>query len=402
MKSSKKMPVDAGASGRALVALALVAGCAEMEDREPPTLISSSLADGAADVDPVAVSEVTLVFDEPMQRGGARVILHVFEEERELPLRWSGDDEEVAIELTGALLVDRRYQLELDGFADLAGNTMAAPWPSGKLGFATQRVDLQPPEVVISSPAHLEEGVYPAAIIGATAPRVRVQVRFGEPMDPLARAITWGAVGGAAKPAQGTWSEGASVFHFDITAPVLTGQRPLDDHTTYEVELAELRDLAGNPARRAAGDSRLRFTTGQYDALLNHSCGHVAFGPFAAVTAAATAGPQAPRSDAAHTRYTVTLPGVAGEYGGATRLRAAADATWHLFLDRDAPLIVLDEQSQPLPVMRAVTPAACAGISHRVSFSLAAQAQAYLSIGPQTGAEVRFIVEQVAVTEVAQ
>jgi hypothetical protein len=183
-------------------------------------------------------------------------------------------------------------------------------------------------------------------------------------------------------------------------APPFAGGRPLQDTTAYEVELQGLRDLAGNPAQfSASSNGRLHFTTGIYDALLNHSCGHVAFGPFSEVLAATTPGAQAPRSDTAHTRFTITLPGAVAPYAGFTRLRAGTDAIWHLFLDGDFPLTVQDALGEPLALVRSPTPRACSGITHRVTFSLRALDQMFLGIGPGVSPVVRFIVEQEVVAE---
>lgn len=372
-------------------------GCSELEeDREPPRLISSSLPDGVGEVDPSSLAAIELRFSEAMREDVGEATLSTLDEAAPVRLRWSAPDTAV-LEVAGALVVDRRYRLRLEQLLDVAGNPLQTEdvWPEGELHFSTVRVDLRGPTVESSSPAHLETEVYPAPVFGGTAPRVTVTLRFDEAMDPTQRQVTWGPQGGAMQAVMGSWTTDRRGFSFEI-AGALSGRRPLEDRTGYQVSLQGLRDLAGNPATLDGQTDSLRFTTGTYDALLNHSCGHVLFGPFVALTAAASPSPQAPRSDAAHTRYTVSLPGAA-PFSGATRLRAPANATWHLFLDGDLPISVLDAQGQPLALTRAVTPRACDGISHSVTFALAELDQVSLIFGPQPAATARFIVEQVAV-----
>ncbi len=385
-----------------LVAAALAPGCAEDDDVRRPQLLASSLVDGTTGVGPETLQEVVVEFDEPMDPMG-RAALRTSAQDVELEIEWDAARTAATIGLGGVVLVDRQYTLALEGFADPAGNALDGGElaPGEQLRFATRREDFAAPVVVESSPAHLEEAVYPAPVFDGTAPRVRVSIRFSESMDPAFREVSWAALGGEVRKAMGAWSEDLRVMSFAIEAPGLGG-RPLQDRTSYQIELAALRDLAGNAARRAEGatERALQFSSGAYDALLNHSCGHVAFGPFASVTAAADPGPLVARSDAAHTRYTVTLPmvaGSAGTYAGYTRLRAPADATWNLFLDGELAVSVRDLEGQEVPVARSATAAACNGISHRATFSLQALDQVLLQIGPQSTAVARFIVEQVAV-----
>jgi Bacterial Ig-like domain len=373
------------------MALPLLGGCAAQDDGEAPQLVSSSLQDGEVAVDPDVLTELELEFDEPMRTTSAQVTLTTFSTTVELPLSWSASRSSATVSLDGALVVDRRYILALEAFSDEAGNPLA---PTA-LRFSTKRVDREAPQVLTSSPSHLQEGVYPAAVIDGLAPRVRILLRFGEAMDPDARELRWGEAGGELRAAMGVWSSDLLVLTLDLVAPPFAGGRPLRDLTTYEIELQGLRDLAGNPAQLSdSANGRLRFTTGVYDALLNHSCGHVAFGPFAEVLASMSSGVQAPRSDTAHTRFTITLPGAAGAHAGFTRLRAATTATWHLFLDGDYPLTVQDALDQPISLVRSPSPGACSGITHRVTFSLSALDQVFVGIGPIASPVAHFIVEQ--------
>lgn len=258
--------------------------------------------------------------------------------------------------------------------------------------------DRTAPRVVASSPLHGAPGVYPARVFGGTAPRVRISVRFDEPIDPDAALVAWSAVGGAPGYATPAWSPDATELSVELVGSSLTGQPPLADLTTYQLDLGDLRDAAGN---RVAPDDgltagMLRFTTGVYDPLLNHACGHVVVGPYADAVAAPSPSPLAPRTDVAHTRYTVALPDAASGRAGYTRIRAPAAATWHLFVDGDAPLALEDDAGAARPLASAVMPDACDGISRRLTFEVAALDQRFLRFGPQREPVTRLIVETVA------
>ncbi len=259
--------------------------------------------------------------------------------------------------------------------------------------------DTTPPRVAASSPPHDAIGVYPARLFGGTVPRVRITIRFDEPMDPARATVRWGATGGGmAAQAIGTWSPDAFELVIDLLGAPLTGQRPLADLTGYELDLGDLRDPAGNGVVPDVGldAGKLRFTTAAYDPLLTHACGHVVFGPYAEVAAAATPSPLAARTDVAHTRYTVSLPDAGGNRTGYTRIRATADATWHLFLEDDRPVALETEAGAAVPLVTEATPDACDGIRHRATFQAAALDQRFLRFGPQAEPVTRLIVEVVA------
>lgn len=255
--------------------------------------------------------------------------------------------------------------------------------------------DAVAPHVVTSAPARGATDVYPGRLFGGTLPRVRITIQFDEPMDTGRATVGWSAVGGELQQATGVWSEDATQLVVDIVGSPLTGLPPLADLTAYEIDLASLGDVAGNAVAPEVGleAGKLRFTTGVYDPLLNHSCGHVVFGPYAEVVAAAAASPLAVRTDVPHTRYTVVLPDTQGPRSGYTGIRAPSDATWHLFLDGDEPLSLETETGEPLAIATTPTPDACDGIRRRVTFHLAALDQRMLHLGPQAEPVTKFIVE---------
>jgi hypothetical protein len=237
--------------------------------------------------------------------------------------------------------------------------------------------------------------VYPAQVYDGTAQRVRITARFDEPMDPARATVAWGAAGGPPTELAGSWIDPATLV-VDIVAPPFTGQRPLEDDTAYAVDLSALRDAAHNPVEPdvVLDAGMLRFTTGRYDALLNHACGHVELGPFATVTAAAAPGPTIARTDTAHTRYTIAVP--EPTTGGFTRGRAVAAATWTLFLDGPVPIDVQTERGVAVAAPIAPAPAACAGITHRLAFDAEADDRFYFHVGPGTAPEHHLILEIVA------
>jgi hypothetical protein len=170
------------------------------------------------------------------------------------------------------------------------------------------------------------------------------------------------------------WTDGGKRAVGRVHGNPALGGRVLADDTRYEVRLDGFADAAGNPIAHPA---HVAFTTGTLDALLNHSCGHVTFGPFASV--AATAGAlDAPYADTGHVSYTVQLPRQGDGYHGYTRFRVATGTRYDLFLDRPVAVIgVAGEREHPLAT--AATPPACDGITHRAWFTADADGEWLLS-----------------------
>lgn len=379
-----------------LAVLVSAAACAQ-EDDPAPSLIEASIVDGASELDPAQLSMLELRFDRPLARDRGHARLQTALLDLELPLAWSADGLRASITFAGVLRSDRTYHLALESAVDPAGRApeVRTLWPQGTLRFSTVRRDFTAPAVVDSTPRHLATDLYPAPVYEGGAPRIRISVTFDEGMHPEARQVSWGPAGQPRTPATATWSADARTLGFEIVAAPFSGKRPLEDRTVYQLDLSTLRDLAGNPATLDGQSALLEFTTGTYDALLNHSCGHVFFGPFSAVSASGARDLGAPRTDAAHTRYTINLPG-GGATTGYTRLRASADATWHLFLDGDLEMSVVDSAGSALPSQKSPTPAACAGITHRMVFSLQELDQAFLVFGPTAVGSAKLIVEQLS------
>lgn len=275
----------------------------------------------------------------------------------------------------------------LAGCADEPGSEPEPPPPDP---------DQTAPRVVATSPMQGASGVYPAPLDADTAPRVQISLRFDEPMDPETSSIALVSAGGVTEPAAAAaWSLDQTQLTLTYAGSPLAGRRPLADDTSYALDLRGLRDRAGNALDPGAplDQGTLRFTTGAYDPLLNHSCGHVLFGPYATAQAAPTRSSIAARTDTAHTRYTVSLPAAGDAHAGYTRLRATSTATWHLFLDGEVAVALESQLGEPLPISLAATPAACAGITHRATFHATELDQLFLRFGPQPAPEVKLVVE---------
>ncbi len=392
----------------AMTAAAALIGCgAELKDAPDapaslaPFLRSSVPAEGQRDVVAVGAQlSFSFVFDQPMVTTQGALTITDGLETFEVSVRWPDNDFTAVADLAGLLEPGRDYRLTLANFAGVNGGAPVLAQTLGDeiLDFTTSLpTEDRPPFVVTSNPGMEATGVYPAQVFNGTAPRVSIRIDFSEPMDSGRRTISWGSAdGGTQEELAGSWSADGLVFTADVLAPPATGRHPLEDSTRYAIDLRRLRDRAGNllTPNVVVANGQLMFTTGVYEPLLNHSCGHVFFGPYDTVTAAVAPGPTITRTDTAHTAYTVTLPGP--PYAGFTRYRAATDASVHLFLDGEDSIKVTDELGVPVLFSVRTTPSACPGISHELLFHTAAGQRFLFEIGPQSTSQRRFIVEAVS------
>ncbi|MBM4362858.1 MAG: hypothetical protein FJ104_09280 [Deltaproteobacteria bacterium] len=262
------------------------------------------------------------------------------------------------------------------------------------------RADAAPverPFVVSSSPALGETGVYPASIVNGTGEAVSLRVRVARAMDVSRQDAVLSSVAGGQIPLSGEWDPGGTTITFVVSAPPFTGAPPLADETDYSLDLSALRSAGGAPLAPEIGlrASRLEFRTGTRDPLLNHSCGHVAFGPYADAVASATPSPTTNRVDRPHHLYLLDLPPISGgdSYGGYVRFQAVADGTFHYFLDREVDVARLDDTDASSPLAARLTPAACDGITHQVTFDGLGDQTYLMHIGPSTEPVLHVIVE---------
>ncbi len=365
------------------LALTVSFAACEPDEEAPPSLVETVPANGAQGIDPDATVEVSFVFDQPMDTARGDALLKYGAVEQPLALTWRDGDKRAVVPVAGLLPYGAEVHVHL---REVAGKNGLAP-ETTSLSFQTGS-DHRAPQLLHSSPAHGATEVYPAEVHNGTQEHVKLSFTFDEDMDTSAASITIRAQGQPDATIEGTWSADGRTLVAMVQSNPLLGGPPLLDETVYEVGPGTLVDLAGN-----SPVLELSFTTGRCDPLLNHSCGHVTFGPYGSVTAATAATSSTPRSDTGHTRYTVQLPVSANGYAGFTRMRLVRTGNYHLFLDGDFALTVLDEGLTPLTADRSATPAACDGITHRVSFEGTQDDTVFLQLGPHTQPEVRFIVE---------
>jgi len=178
--------------------------------------------------------------------------------------------------------------------------------------------DALAPRVFESTPVHGAVGVYPAEYYWDPAPmrgvreRVFVRVTFDTEMDTEEATVVVTDADGVeeARVIEGTWDETGHTLTAIIVPLNDDPQFPLSDETTYHVDLSELQSEDGRPVDPedpTHPESRLSFTTGVRNGLLNHACIHIQHGPFA--DAVASSDPMwGANADLGHTHYTITLP----------------------------------------------------------------------------------------------
>jgi hypothetical protein len=140
-----------------------------------------------------------------------------------------------------------------------------------------------------------------------------------------------------------------------------------------------------------------------YDEATEHSCGHVASGPFATANAAATIAAARATINLPHTAYTVNLPAVEGEHYGVVLYRPT-ETTNHLFyVDPDVTLTLTGPSGEEiLPIGEApVDPAVCnpddptALLTRYAVYPLEEGVYYHVAFGPTTDASVTVIVEHI-------
>jgi hypothetical protein len=181
-----------------------------------------------------------------------------------------------------------------------------------------------------------------------------------------------------------------------VRAPPFAPVRALRDNTTYALDLAALRGASGAALQPdGLDDDALVFTTGVLDGLLNHSCGHVLAGPFAARSASAVA-TDAPDLSTGHVRTTLSLAELGNGHGGYVVFQAAPATRLTLFLDRAVALSWVDGARREVAVVQPAA-AACPGIVARTSTTFSTESTAVLLVEPQDADVVNLIVEWEAI-----
>lgn len=257
------------------------------------------------------------------------------------------------------------------------------------------------PRLLRSTPALSAADVYPAPLFSGEGEEVIVELEFSAAMQLEAELeLVPIAPQGHVRPvAEVRWSPErtrASLFvRGDFAEP-----HPLLDRTTYALDLSPFVDARGATVEPDIGldDGRLTFTTGRFDALLNHSCGHTFFGPFASVGAHETRHARAPNVSVTHTQYTVTLPLLGAQYEGWVWVQFAVGGTYHFYLDVSIPVSVWRSGAETVvPVVPVAN--ACPGIGFVAAFDAAIDEQLFFRIGPQAQPNLELIVELVPTVE---
>jgi hypothetical protein len=140
--------------------------------------------------------------------------------------------------------------------------------------------------------------------------------------------------------------------------------------------------------------------TGLGAPLIEHACFHAQFGPFVTLAGSATRSFPAttPNVNAAHTHYTVTLPGSPGANEGTVKYRPARTGDWAVLTGIGVDLLVLDAAGAIVPTLlrHAVSADACGVLVEAHVVSLVA-AQTYRFVfGPSPGPSVGLVIEKLS------
>jgi hypothetical protein len=250
------------------------------------------------------------------------------------------------------------------------------------------------PFVVRSVPILGAEEIYPAPIGNGTGEEFELTVSFSESLDQHVELRLEG--GGASITPEIAWS-GDGTELSALVRSAFAGLRPLADAAEYALDLSALRAIGGAPLQpdRGLRAGRLVFTTGTYDPLLNHSCGHTLFGPFSSV-AAVEERHAAVDVGTTHIQYSVLLPSDGATFSGWLRARFVTGGPHRLYFDGDTPVVL--ERQREGKAARAVTlsptPAACAGITHELTLDAAPDETIFLRLGPQEDQRRALILER--------
>jgi hypothetical protein len=227
---------------------------------------------------------------------------------------------------------------------------------------------------------------------------VSISLTFSEAMSTETSEVGLRTEGGNEKAVPIVWAGAGTEASVVIAANPLTGAPPLLDRTSYALDLSLLASQHGVPLdrQRNLSDGALRFTTGAFDALLNHACGHVELGPFDSAVAGAMPGPLTVPTDVGHVNYTITLPRSAAGYEGYTRVTTLMGRHYHFLFDRETPVALVTASAAEEALRVEPAAAACAGITHRADFSAEANAELFLHLGPIATSSLHMVLEIVS------
>ena len=247
------------------------------------------------------------------------------------------------------------------------------------------------PRLLSASPADGSADVYPFPLPHG----VSISLTFSVVMATEATEVNLHADGGTEKVVPITWADSGTEATVLIAANPITGAPPLLDTTSYALDLSVLTSDHGVPLDKGHNltDGALRFTTGAFDALLNHACGHVQLGPFDGAAAAAMPGPLTVSTDVGHVNYTIALPETDAGFEGYVRVATLVGQKYHFLFDRELPVALVDANATEEELVVEAAPAACDGITHRAGFTAQADEERFLHLGPIDASALHMIVE---------
>ncbi|HEY8945774.1 MAG TPA: Ig-like domain-containing protein [Polyangiaceae bacterium] len=251
------------------------------------------------------------------------------------------------------------------------------------------------PELVSSTPALGAERVYPAPLWNGKGEEVAIALTFSEPMN-LEEELALEASDHTRSVAAVDWSDDRTELTLFVRGD-FSMTRPLADETEYWLDLSSLVSDSGAPLAANAGlvDRTLTFTTGRYDALLNHACGHTFFGPFGSVAASASGDLTAPDISTTHVQYSVALREQDAQFGGWLRAKFPGERPYRLYFDAETQISMTRSEGQAEELALEPTPPACPGITHEVTLTDVADSDVFFFVGPEEVTMRRVIVELV-------
>ncbi len=157
----------------------------------------------------------------------------------------------------------------------------------------------------------------------------------------------------------------------------------------------------GAPEQEAPGQQEQTLEAGCTalgPSILEHSCEHVASGPYAAVTASATDSfsGTSPNINTTHTYYTVTLPGSGGSYTGTVKFVPGRTGSWAFLVSEDLSLTVKNSSGTTLTaaLTDGVSGSTCA-LTKAVVYNFTSGATYRVTFGPTTVSSVGVQAERV-------
>lgn len=241
---------------------------------------------------------------------------------------------------------------------------------------------VQGPAVIGSTPTEGETNVLPVELFkeGATTTGVRklVTLTFDTPMNTTAAEVTLvdrTTPANAPRTLTGIWSEDGLTLSVAIPRPE-ADLPPLEEDTTYTLELGALRDTEGrtvDTSHTGLGDGRLDFTTGRRAGTTEHACAHALLERPMPVTASASPTIY-PATDSPHAFYGLTLPASGASFLGYTEVVSgeSRDEPVILYLNHPIPVAVHDTTEGEDAVASALEPArpvCLPAITHTVKFT---------------------------------